>query len=231
MKIWHPKTREYENYENFRTIVGNNKNFYSKIKTGIGWFNDDCSNSIIEYYETIYDTIKYDGGISNKKSFNVKVRNKFISIESHNSFINHNRTKFFNSNYPDFINSDDFINNQNVGGPRFGYPRFRVWYSIELDIFRVCLPLEFKYFIKNPKDSYIYKRIYNNCNMSLSENKPLIKFDKQFYKYSNYNFFKKLKCTESDIVMDQYYKDMGDYILDETPEDYSWDDYAVSIYG
>ena len=44
MKIWHPKTREYENYENFRTIVGNNKNFYSKIKTGIGWFNDDCSN-------------------------------------------------------------------------------------------------------------------------------------------------------------------------------------------
>lgn len=39
-----------------------------------------------------------------------------------------------------------------------------------------------------------------------------------------------LENRKSDIVMNQYYKDMGDYILDETPEDYSWDDYAVSIH-
>lgn len=231
MKIWHPKTREYENYENLENIVSNNKNFYSKIKTGIGWFNDDCTKIIIDEYENLVDIIDTGDGLENRKSKTIEYKYKFMTMLSHNAYIKYNKSKFYNSNYPDFYKSKDFNNNQNSGGPRFGYPRFRVWYSPEFDLFRICLPLEFKYFIKNPKDNYIYKRIYNNCNMSLSENKPLIKFDKQFYKYSNYDFFKKLKYTESDIVMDQYYKDMGDYILDETPEDYSWDDYAVSIYG
>ena len=50
MKIWNPKTKEYKvaDYENLENIVGNNKNFYSKIKTGLGWFNDDCTKIIID---------------------------------------------------------------------------------------------------------------------------------------------------------------------------------------
>ena len=57
MKIWNPKTKEYKvaDYENLENIVGNNKNFYSKIKTGIGWFNDDCTKIIIDEYENLVD--------------------------------------------------------------------------------------------------------------------------------------------------------------------------------
>lgn len=178
------------------------------IFVGVGWFNDDCSKIIIEFYKSVKNA--WNGGIVNGNS-GLDEKGELVSVMKHGKYINKHKKKFFNDVYPDFLKAKTEKN------ARYGYPRFRIWYSEKNKFFRLNLPLE----LRDKDISKWLDYFKSKCNFQENKQEFRVSFDKQFYKWTNEERFRNMKFIDG-VFLKKYNVFYDPEILD-------WDSFAIEI--